>query len=96
MLRYLTERLPVMVTPSWEHNRIQPIAIRDVLHYLIALAWDAIPPHTNRAFDIGGPDVLTFGEMTHRYAGGRRAPAPGDHPGPGAHPVAVGPTGSGW
>ena len=35
MLRYLTERLPVMVTPRWVRNRIQPIAVRDVLRYLI-------------------------------------------------------------
>src|SRR5256885_9650786 len=35
MLRYLTERLPVMVTPRWVHSRIQPIAVRDVLHYLV-------------------------------------------------------------
>jgi uncharacterized protein YbjT (DUF2867 family) len=67
MLRYLTERLPVMVTPRWVRNRIQPIAIRDVLRYLVA-AVDAIPPGTNRAFDIGGPDVLTYTEMMRRYA----------------------------
>ena len=38
MLRYLTERLPVMVTPRWVHTRIQPIAIRDVLRYLVGCA----------------------------------------------------------
>ena len=37
MLRYLTERLPVMVTPRWVHSRIQPIAIRDVLRYLVGV-----------------------------------------------------------
>jgi uncharacterized protein YbjT (DUF2867 family) len=67
MLRYLTERLPVMVTPRWVSNRIQPIAIRDVLRYLVAAA-GAFPPGINRAFDIGGPDVLTYAEMMHRYA----------------------------
>jgi uncharacterized protein YbjT (DUF2867 family) len=67
MLRYLTERLPVMVTPRWVRNRIQPIAIRDVLRYLVAAA-DAFPAGTNRAYDIGGPDVLTYAEMMHRYA----------------------------
>ncbi|HEU5108857.1 MAG TPA: SDR family oxidoreductase [Micromonosporaceae bacterium] len=67
MLRYLVERLPVMVTPSWVGNRIQPIAIRDVLRYLVAAA-DAFPPGTDRAFDIGGPDVLTYREMMRRYA----------------------------
>ena len=66
MLRYLTERLPVMVTPRWVDSRIQPIAIRDVLRYLVASA--ALPPEVDRAFDIGGPDVLTYREMMQRYA----------------------------
>jgi uncharacterized protein YbjT (DUF2867 family) len=66
MLRYLTERLPAMVTPRWVHNRIQPIAVRDVLHYLTHAA--GLPPEVNRAFDIGGPDVLTYVEMMRRYA----------------------------
>jgi uncharacterized protein YbjT (DUF2867 family) len=67
MLRYLTERLPVMVTPAWVRNRIQPIAIRDVLRYLVAAA-SVFPPPVNRAFDIGGPDVLTYCELMQRYA----------------------------
>ena len=58
MLRYLTERLPVMVTPSWVRTRIQPIAVRDVLRYLVGSA--RCPADVNRAFDIGGPDVLTY------------------------------------
>lgn len=66
MLRYLTERLPAMVTPRWVHNRIQPIAIRDVLRYLVAAA--DLPSGVNRSFDIGGPDVLTYAEMMHMYA----------------------------
>ncbi|MEV6211507.1 SDR family oxidoreductase [Kitasatospora sp. NPDC051914] len=66
MLRYLTERLPVMVTPSWVGTRIQPIAVRDVLRYLVAAA--DLPPEVNRAFDIGGPDVLTYRRMMLRYA----------------------------
>ncbi|MGH3872711.1 MAG: SDR family oxidoreductase [Pseudonocardiaceae bacterium] len=66
MLRYLTERLPAMITPRWVHNRIQPIAVRDVLHYLTQAA--ALPPQVNRSFDIGGPDVLTYLEMMRRYA----------------------------
>ncbi|HVE95711.1 MAG TPA: SDR family oxidoreductase [Pseudonocardiaceae bacterium] len=66
MLRYLTERLPVMITPRWVHNRIQPIAVHDVLHYLTHAA--TLPPQVNRAFDIGGPDVLTYLEMMRRYA----------------------------
>jgi uncharacterized protein YbjT (DUF2867 family) len=66
MLRYLTERLPVMVTPRWVHSRIQPIAVQDVLRYLVGCA--RLPAGINRAFDIGGPDVLTYGEMMARYA----------------------------
>ncbi|GAA1937904.1 SDR family oxidoreductase [Kitasatospora viridis] len=66
MLRYLTERLPVMVTPSWVGTRIQPIAVRDVLRYLTAAA--GLPPEVNRTFDLGGPDVLTYRQMMLRYA----------------------------
>ncbi|MFC5926535.1 SDR family oxidoreductase [Micromonospora vulcania] len=66
MLRYLTERLPAMITPRWINNRIQPIAVRDVLRYLAGCT--ALPPEVNRAFDIGGPDVLTFRAMMQRYA----------------------------
>lgn len=46
MLRYLTERLPAMITPRWVHNRIQPIAVRDVLRYLVGCA--TLPPDVNR------------------------------------------------
>jgi uncharacterized protein YbjT (DUF2867 family) len=66
MLRYLTERLPVMVTPRWVRNKIQPIAVRDVLRYLIGAA--DLPAGVNRGFDIGGPEVLTYAEMMQRYA----------------------------
>ena len=61
MLRYLTERLPVMITPKWVGTRIQPIAVQDVLGYLVGAA--ALPPDVSRPFDIGGPDVLTYAEM---------------------------------
>ncbi|RDG35855.1 SDR family oxidoreductase [Streptomyces corynorhini] len=66
MLRYLTERLPIMVTPSWVHTRTQPIGVRDVLRYLVGSA--TMPADVDRAFDIGGPDVLTYREMMRRYA----------------------------
>lgn len=66
MLRHLTSRLPAMVAPKWLNNRIQPIAIRDVLHCLVAAA--DLPDDVNRTFDIGGPDVLTYREMIHRFA----------------------------
>ena len=66
MLRYLTERLPVMTTPRWVDNLVQPIAVRDVLRYLVGSA--SLPADVNRAFDIGGPEVLTYRQMMHRYA----------------------------
>ncbi len=66
MLRHLTTRLPVMVTPKWLDNRIQPIAVRDVLHYLVGAA--DLPPDVNRTFDIGGPEVLTYRTMINRFA----------------------------
>ena len=58
MVRYLTERLPVMITPRWIYTRVQPIAVRDVLSYLSA-AMDAGP---HGVVDIGG-EVLTFKQM---------------------------------
>ncbi|WP_433955884.1 NAD(P)H-binding protein [Janibacter indicus] len=66
MLRYLTERLPVMVAPQWLRNRIQPIAIDDALHYLVGAA--SLPAEVDRAFDIGGPEVLTYEQMIQRFA----------------------------
>jgi uncharacterized protein YbjT (DUF2867 family) len=66
MLRYLTERLPAMITPKWVTTRIQPIAVRDVLRYLVGAA--TLPADVNRRFDIGGPDVLTYADMMRRYA----------------------------
>ncbi|CAJ60498.1 MULTISPECIES: DUF2867 domain-containing protein [Frankia] len=66
MLRYLTERLPVMLTPRWVRTRIQPIAVRDVLYYLIGAL--GVPTEVNRSFDVGGPDILTYAEMMQRFA----------------------------
>ncbi|MEI7442871.1 MAG: SDR family oxidoreductase [Actinomycetes bacterium] len=66
MLRYLTERLPAMITPRWVRTKIQPIAVRDVLRYLTLAA--VLEPELNRTFDIGGPDVLTYEEMMQGYA----------------------------
>ncbi|MFI7501606.1 SDR family oxidoreductase [Streptomyces sp. NPDC049687] len=66
MLRYLTERLPLMITPSWVHTRIQPVSVRDVLRALVGSA--RLPDDVSRAFDIGGPDILTYREMMLRYA----------------------------
>ncbi len=66
MIRHLTDRLPVMTTPKWVRNKIQPIAVRDVLHYLVAAAAAAVP--SSRTWDIGGPDVLEYGDMMRVYA----------------------------
>ena len=66
MTRYLTERLPAMVTPAWVQTPTQPIAIRDVLYYLVHAA--DLPPEVNRTFDIGGPDVITYELMMQGYA----------------------------
>lgn len=66
MLRYLTERLPFMVTPKWLNNRVQPIAIRDVLHYLVKAGQEN--SNENHIGDIGGPDVMFYKEMMNKYA----------------------------
>ena len=66
MIRHLTNRLPAMTTPKWVHNKIQPIAIDDVLHYLIEAATARVP--ASRTWDIGGPDVLEYGEAMQVYA----------------------------
>ena len=58
ILRYLVERLPVMVTPRWVHTECQPIAVRDVLRYLVQCL--SVPDTIGRTLDIGGPDVLTY------------------------------------
>lgn len=66
MLRHLTERLPAAVGPRWLRNRIQPIAVDDVIHYLVRAA--DLPPEVNRTIDVGSDEVLTYLEMMRRYA----------------------------
>jgi uncharacterized protein YbjT (DUF2867 family) len=66
MLRYLTERLPIMTVPKWVNVRIQPIAVRDVLRYLVGAA--ALDKSVSGVFDIGGPEVFTYKEMMQQYA----------------------------
>ena len=66
MVRHLTDVLPVMPAPRWVLNRVQPIAVRDALHYLEAAA--GLPEDVSGAFDIGGPDVLTYADMMRVYA----------------------------
>ncbi len=75
MLRHLVEVLPVMVTPRWVRNRCQPIAIRDVLAYLVGvldLSQEQLEPHADEnnhvVLEIGGPDVLTYREMMDQFA----------------------------
>ncbi len=66
MIRYLTERLPVMVTPRWVDTRVQPIAVRDVLAYLRAAPDHPVDGH--RIVEIGGPQVLTYRRLMEIYA----------------------------
>jgi uncharacterized protein YbjT (DUF2867 family) len=66
MLRHLTQVLPAMTTPRWVRTRCQPIAIRDVLAYLVAVLDDEPTGHI--VYEIGGPDVLTYEEMMQVYA----------------------------
>jgi uncharacterized protein YbjT (DUF2867 family) len=66
MLRYLVERLPVMICPRWVNTRIQPIAIRDVLAYLIGCLQN--PETAGKSFDIGGSEVFTYRDMMQEYA----------------------------
>ncbi len=66
MLRYLVEVLPIMVTPRWVTTRCQPIAIADVLTYLVAAAH--APDGVRGVIDIGGADVVSYAEMMAIYA----------------------------
>lgn len=66
ILRYLVERLPIMVTPKWVSTESQPIAVRNVLHYLVACL--QTPETIGEALDIGGPDVLTYKALMHIMA----------------------------
>jgi uncharacterized protein YbjT (DUF2867 family) len=66
MIRYLTERVPIMICPKWVYTRVQPIAIRDVLSYLV-LALET-PACNGQIIEIGGADVLTYGQMMEGYA----------------------------
>ncbi len=65
ILRHLTERLPIMITPRWVATRCQPIGIGDVLDYLVG-ALDR--PDVSGIVEIGGPDALSYGDMMRTYA----------------------------
>ncbi|HWC24686.1 MAG TPA: NAD(P)H-binding protein [Flexivirga sp.] len=66
MLRHLTHRLPAMIAPRWLNSRIEPIAVRDVLNLLVAAA--DLPADSNRTFDIGSGEVLTYRALIDRFA----------------------------
>jgi uncharacterized protein YbjT (DUF2867 family) len=66
MVRYLTERVPIMICPRWVYTRTQPIAVGDVLNYLVAAL--AVPESADQIIQIGGADVMTYGEMMLGYA----------------------------
>lgn len=66
ILRYLVERLPIMITPRWVSTQSQPIAVRDVLHYLIAAL--ETPATTGRTLDIGGREVRSYSEIMREMA----------------------------
>ena len=66
MTRQLVEHLPAMVTPRWVHTKTQPIAVADVIRYLVGVL--ETPETTGRVFDIGGPEVLEYVQMLRRVA----------------------------
>jgi len=66
ILRYLVERLPVMITPRWVSTECQPIAIRDVLFYLMEVL--SVPETSGRTIDIGGPDVRSYSDIMREMA----------------------------
>jgi len=72
--RQLVEHLPAMVTPRWVRTRTQPIAVADVVRYLVGVLDN--PRALGRVFEIGGPDVLAYADMLRRVAAieGRRLP----------------------
>lgn len=69
MIRYLTERVPAMICPRWVFTRVQPIAIGDVLNYLVAAL--ETPQSQGRIVEIGGSDVIAYGDMMLGYAQAR-------------------------
>lgn len=66
MLRYLVARLPVMITPRWVNTRTQPIAVRDVIAYLVGCLQE--PRTRAHMLDIGGAEILSYRAMMERFA----------------------------
>lgn len=72
ILRYLAERLPIMLAPKWVRTESQPISIRNVLHYLIQAI--AVPETTGLTLQIGGPDIVRYDELLQVMAAARGLP----------------------
>lgn len=66
ILRYLVERLPLMITPRWVKTQSQPIAVRNVLHYLVECL--NVSETTGSTLDVGGPDVVTYRELMDKMS----------------------------
>ncbi|MBS3809398.1 MAG: NAD(P)H-binding protein [Desulfobacterales bacterium] len=66
IMRYLVERLPVMLCPKWIYTQSQPIAVENVLDYLAGCL--KTPETTGATFDIGGPEVLSYADLMRKYA----------------------------
>ncbi|UCH61306.1 MAG: SDR family oxidoreductase [Anaerolineales bacterium] len=66
MIRYLTERVPVMICPRWVYTRTQPIGVRDVLEYLVSAL--EVPESSGQIIEIGGADVVSYASMMMTYA----------------------------
>jgi uncharacterized protein YbjT (DUF2867 family) len=66
LIRYLVERLPLLIGPRWVYTCVQPIGIRNVLEYLIAAL--QTPASSGEIIEIGGADVVTYGDMMLGYA----------------------------
>lgn len=66
IIRDLVEKLPFMITPRWLHTKCQPIAIRNVIEFLVGVIGET--ETYNQNYDIGGPDILTYEEMLLRFA----------------------------
>ena len=69
MIRYLTERLPVMICPKWVYTKVQPIGVDDLLRYLVEAL--EVPESAGQVIEVGGSDVRTYGDMMLGYAQAR-------------------------
>ena len=72
--RQLVEHLPAMVTPRWVRTRTQPIAVDDVVRYLVGVLDN--PEAIGRTFEVGGPEVLAYVDMMKRVAAIEGRPLP--------------------